>query len=83
MTKVGIAHGVAHKVPADMYEVILSFPKVLDIWENITLLARNEWICWVLSAKKLDTRNRRIRIMCENLRAGKHRPCCWAGCMHR
>ncbi len=72
-----------HKIPADLKKILTSAPKVLLVWEYITPLARNEWICWIESAKKLETRNRRIRIMTENLVAGKRRPCCWAGCPHR
>lgn len=58
-------------------------PAVLLIWEDITPLARNEWICWIESAKKIETRNHRINRMFENMLAGKRRPCCWEGCSHR
>ncbi|MFZ2151708.1 MAG: YdeI/OmpD-associated family protein [Minisyncoccia bacterium] len=83
MSKKGISHGVVHKVPADIQKLLTSTPKTLTIWEDITPLARNEWICWVESAKQKETRARRMRIMGENLGAGKRRPCCWAGCVHR
>lgn len=78
-----ISHGTAHKVPIDLKKLLVSKPKVLAVWEDITPLARNEWLCWIESAKKEETRDRRIRIMTENLVAGKRRPCCWAGCVHR
>jgi len=83
MHKNEISTGTAHKIPADLQKVIISKPEVLEVWEDITPLARNEWLCWIESAKKLETRNRRIKIMLENLMAGKRRPCCWAGCTHR
>lgn len=83
MSKIGISQGVVHKVPADMQKLLTSTPDVLTVWEDITPLARNEWICWVESAKQKETRARRMRIMGENLGAGKRRPCCWAGCTHR
>lgn len=83
MTKKDISAGAAHKAPADLRKILTSKPALRLVWEDITPLARNEWICWIESAKKLETRNRRIRIMCENLLAGKRRPCCWAGCPHR
>ncbi|MEZ4103281.1 MAG: YdeI/OmpD-associated family protein [Candidatus Paceibacterota bacterium] len=82
MTK-KISNGVVHKVPKDLEKVFLSNPKTLITWEDITPLARNEWICWIESAKKIETRKRRIRIALENLEKGKRRPCCWAGCTHR
>ncbi len=83
MTKKGIAQGTVHELPDDLRQGILALPKVLALWEDITPLARNEWICWVESAKKLETRNRRIKIAKENLAKGNRRPCCWAGCPHR
>ena len=83
MTKKIIANGAIHKVPDDLRKILISKKILMQIWENITPLARNEWICWIESAKKLETRNRRMKIMSEKLLAGKHRPCCWAGCTHR
>lgn len=83
MSKQGISGGVVHAVPVDLQKLIISKPKVLVAWENITPLSRNEWLCWIESAKKEETKSRRIRIMSENLVAGKRRPCCWAGCIHR
>lgn len=78
-----IPHGTVHKLPADMQKAISASAAVRDAWADITPLARNEFICWVTSAKKDDTRAKRLRIMCENLAAGKRRPCCWPGCPHR
>jgi len=78
-----ISGGVVHTVPADLRKALIAHTVAIDAWEDITPLARNEWICWVISAKQQETRDRRIRIMTENLLAGKRRPCCWAGCVHR
>ena len=78
-----IAGGVVHELPADLKKALISSQKALKTWEAITPLARNEWICWIESAKKAETRHKRIEWGCENLRDGKRRPCCWAGCQHR
>jgi len=78
-----ISGGVVHKLPADLRKVLISNPAVLAAWEDITPLARNEWICWVEDAKKPETRNKRIERTHEDLASGKRRPCCWAGCPHR
>jgi uncharacterized protein YdeI (YjbR/CyaY-like superfamily) len=83
MDKKRIAGGVVHAMPADVRKTLVSAPAVLDVWERITPLARNEWICWIEFAKKIETRNRRIERMHGDLTRGKHRPCCWAGCIHR
>jgi uncharacterized protein YdeI (YjbR/CyaY-like superfamily) len=75
--------GVVHRLPADLKTALTSDPDVLAAWQDITPLARNEWICWIESAKKPETRSRRIVWGCENLKEGKRRPCCWPGCPHR
>lgn len=72
-----------HKTPTDLKYILTSTPDILTIWKSLTPLARNEWICWVTSAKKSETRIKRIKQLTENLRDGKRRPCCWPGCPHR
>ena len=71
-----------HTIPVDLREVLASSPKALAVWEDITPLARNEWICWIEEAKKPETRNHRIERTRTELIDGKRRPCCWAGCPH-
>jgi uncharacterized protein YdeI (YjbR/CyaY-like superfamily) len=78
-----ISQGVLHKVPTDLRKELLSNPLALELWEDITPLARNEWICWVESAKKEETRMKKIKRVSSDLIHGKRRPCCWAGCNHR
>jgi uncharacterized protein YdeI (YjbR/CyaY-like superfamily) len=78
-----VSSGVVHKVPADVRTLLTSKPKIHLFWEDITPLARNEWLCWIESAKQLETRNRRMSIMVDKLTRGERRPCCWAGCGHR
>ncbi len=75
--------GVAHDLPEDLDRALRAEAGALATWRDITPLARNEWICWVTSAKKAETRVKRIAWGCENLRDGKRRPCCWEGCSHR
>jgi len=81
MTK--IATGVVHKVPADLRETLVSNPKVLAKWNDLTPLARNEWICWTTIVKKAETRAEHRKRLAEDLLKGKRRPCCWPGCPHR
>ena len=78
-----ISSGVVHKLPADLREAISSAPRVRALWEDITPLARNEWICWVISGKKAETRTIRIKKAISKLKDGMRRPCCWGGCFHR
>jgi uncharacterized protein YdeI (YjbR/CyaY-like superfamily) len=83
MSTTKISPGVAHKLPTDIRKVLLTSAKALEMWEDITPLARNEWICWVEEAKQTETRNRRVKRVKDDLLGGKRRPCCWAGCTHR
>ena len=82
MTKGKIASAV-HKTPADLRKALASDPAALTAWNGITPLARNEWICWVISVKKPEMRAYHIKRMRTELKEGKCRPCCWPGCKHR
>jgi len=72
-----------HKLPADFSRAINSDPKVKKLWKEITPLARNEWICWVISVKQEATREKHIAVGLSKMRGGMRRPCCWLGCTHR
>lgn len=76
-------HGTVHQASADLETAIVSDPTLFSLWKSLTPLGRNEFICWIDDAKQPATRERRIRRTCEELREGKKRPCCWAGCIHR
>ena len=78
-----IATGTVHQLPPDLRKALLGSPRVLALWEDITPLARNEWICWVEDAKKAETRDIRIEKALSKMKGGMRRPCCWAGCVHR
>lgn len=79
-----LAEGTVHTLPQDIGAALkAATPAALAAWDDITPLARNEWICWVTSAKKEETRAKRLNQMLENLSDGKRRPCCWPGCPHR
>ena len=78
-----VATGVAHSVPSDLRNALVSDPKVLAIWNGLTPLARNEWICWTISVKRPDTRMEHVERVVKELNEGMRRPCCWMGCVHR
>ncbi len=79
----GFFHGTVHEAGEDLQAAIRSDPELLTLWEKLTPLGRNEFICWVDDAKQAATRQRRIARTGEELMEGKKRPCCWAGCIHR
>ncbi len=75
--------GTVHQSPGDLRAAIEADPELLVLWQGLTPLGRNEFVCWVLDAKQAATRARRILRTGDELREGKRRPCCWAGCIHR
>lgn len=83
MTGSIISAGVVHDLPADLEEALFADAAALATWEDITPLARNEWICWVESVKKPETRRKHVEQARSSLKDGKRRPCCWPGCPHR
>lgn len=83
MAKEVIAEGVVHKLPPDLKKALLGSKEALMMWEDITPLARNEWICWTVTVKQEATRKDHVRRVVEELMQGMRRPCCWAGCPHR
>ena len=80
---VHISSGVVHQLPPDLRKALLADAKAHVAWEDITPLARNEFICWVEDAKLPATRAHRIERTWKEIKEGKRRPCCWIGCIHR
>lgn len=78
-----ITGGTVHKMPTDLKKAFASAPAAWTAWENLTPLARNEWICWNVSVKQAETRKNHIKRTIKELQEGKRRPCCWIGCIHR
>lgn len=78
-----ISAGVVHELPRDLRDRLVSDPVALAKWEDITPLARNEWICWIESVRKPETRRKHVERTTAALNEGKRRPCCWPGCPHR
>ena len=74
MSQEKISSGVVHRVPADLKKALTSDRQALRAWEDITPLARNEWICWIESAKKAETRSRRIEWGVQALRMENDAP---------
>ena len=78
-----IPGGIVHDLPRDLEDALKRDSKALATWADITPLARNEYICWIESAKKPETRRKRVDWGTTSLNEGKRRPCCWPGCKHR
>ena len=83
MVKVTISGGTVHTMPGDLKKALTADKSALALWEGLTPLARNEWICWVTSVKKDETRKDHVKRTISELKEGMRRPCCWIGCIHR
>ena len=64
-------------VPSDFRKALAGFPKAQDVWADITPVARRDWIQWITSGKRAETRALRIGKACDMLSKGKRRPCCF------
>lgn len=78
-----ILGGTMHTMPSDIRKALDRDRRALAAWESLTPLARNEWICWVISVKKTETREEHRERLIKELKEGVRRPCCWIGCIHR
>lgn len=65
-------------VPPDLETALTAAPqKIRDIWEDITPMARWEWVRWVNATKNPETRGRRVEVTISKMNHGKRRPCCF------
>ena len=65
------------KVPADLRKALAANPAAKATWADITPVARRDWIAWVTSGKKAETRVKRIDTACDKLASGMRRACCF------
>ena len=65
------------KVSTDLRKALATATKARALWSDITPIARRDWIHWILSAKRPETRARRIDNACAMLAAGKRHVCCF------
>jgi hypothetical protein len=66
------------KVPADLRKALAAAtPKTRATWSDITPAARRDFIHWITSGKRAETRALRIAKACDMLAKGKRRPCCF------
>jgi hypothetical protein len=65
-------------VPDDLRKALAAAsPKASDTWSDITPLARRDWIHWIISSRRAETRAKRIDVAISKLSAGDRRPCCF------
>lgn len=72
-----------HETPSELRAILDANQPLAAKWAGLTELARNEWICWMISPKTEKTRAEHLERLQEDILGGKRRPCCWPGCPHR
>lgn len=66
------------RVPGDLAEALSGAPeRIREIWDDITPMARWEWVRWVQATRNPDTRQRRVEVSISKMDHGKRRPCCF------
>jgi hypothetical protein len=65
------------RLPADLRKALAAAPKARALWSDITPISRRDWIQWITSARRPETRARRVANACAMLAAGKRRVCCF------
>lgn len=65
------------KIPADLRKALGADLEARTLWNDVTTLARRDWIHWIATAKQPATRVRRVNQTCSKLKNGKRRPCCF------
>jgi hypothetical protein len=65
-------------VPPDLKKALASAPPMaMQTWTSITPMARRDWCFWVVSAKKQETRDKRVSVAIDKMSKGNRRPCCF------
>ena len=65
------------EVPPDLRKALAASPDAQATWKDITAVARRDWIHWITSGKKAETRVKRIEVACDKLACGNRRACCF------
>jgi hypothetical protein len=65
-------------VPSDLSAALSGAPdEIRAIWQDITPMARWEWVRWVNATPNPATRERRVEVAVSTMNDGKRRPCCF------
>ncbi|GAA4857143.1 YdeI/OmpD-associated family protein [Luteimonas vadosa] len=65
------------RVPADLRKALAANAAAKATWGDITPVARRDWIHWITSGKKAETRVKRIAVAVDKLASGSRRACCF------
>lgn len=78
ITTTSAFHDITDELKAE-----LTKENLVDFWNGLTDIQRNEWVCWTTMAKQQTTNDKRLKRAVEEMKNGDKTPCCWPGCPHR
>lgn len=65
------------EIPEDLKKALATSSKARDLWNDITPMARWDWIRWIRAVKSAETREQHIKVALDKLNKGMRRPCCF------
>jgi uncharacterized protein YdeI (YjbR/CyaY-like superfamily) len=65
------------EIPPDLQKAFTADRQAFTRWQDITPIARWDWIRWLEAVKLAETRKERPQKLCSMLNSGKRRPCCF------
>lgn len=69
---------MSETLPADLRKALAAAPAAKARWNELTPIARRDFVSWIDDAKQAETRSRRIERTCAMVAQGKRRPCCFS-----
>lgn len=72
-----------HDVPKTVLTALNKDSELIQLWNGLTEIQRNEWACYAMSGTKPETHEKHVKRMVSDMKDGKKTPCCWPGCPHR
>lgn len=72
-----------HDVPKTVLLVLQKEAGLVECWNNLTDIQRNEWCCYATTGAKPETQEKHVQRLVSDVKSGKKTPCCWPGCQHR
>jgi len=76
------AQGGFYPIPVEVQDLLKNNSELVHAWNLLTKKAQNEWVSWIISAKKTETRSRHLQRFSEEVLSGGAQPCWWVGCLH-
>ncbi len=65
------------EIPPDVQKALATDREAYGLWQDVTPMARWDWLRWIGSTAKSETRQKHIEVAFSKLKNGTRRPCCF------